>query len=975
MPDLAPTQTIPRNISRALLIACALVASNAFGAGIVVRVPADIPSIQQALDTVPDGGIIEIAAGTYASPPGGFKVYPGLDGSTRSFTVRAATNASVILNGNGTNRILTFTTPRPITFERLTFANGLSTEQYQGGAISVAFAQANFVSCTFENNVGRAPTTGGGAVWIDRSTVSFQGCTFTDNTSLHYAGAISSAQSRVYIRDSRFSGNRVNLPGHSHFNAGGAIHGNASTMHVANCIFDNNEAAYVGGAIYMISFWEDVPTDLLVTDSVFTNNSAIKDAGASNPDPTTGGAVFLEANVKARFYNCRFTNNSSSQGGAISSYQTITEVQNCVFSNNRAVGNDSSESFGGAIFAISADNPDPSQGANQPNRRPAQLTVTDTLIQGGGSGTPSARQGGGIFLSGDLNFAFGLSGMPQKGTIDSNRGVANLTRVVFSNLYTVGPDSNGGTGGAMTADFARVNLLDSMVLNCGTSHNGSAFHFGRQSVIDIDTTIFSGNNAGSFGAVAMFGGTLNIKASNFLDNKLTGNDPVGAAIVTVPDQGGSGLPPIDMTGTISDCLFSNNTGSPTIYEGDRLAAPFNRLQYSANRMFPSDGTAFQNDITPGALSVSQLNALSISRNDGSTTKKAPIDNIALTAPAPAAAILMIPPLILQSGAPGEGAPIPSYLAYAGSGGTGSLDGVSKPDNAGVATTLTDAVHTFTVNSAAASTVPPRGTALNISTRLPVGSGQNVLIGGFIIQGSAAKRVMVRSVGPSLSPSVPDALQDPTLELRNAAGALLAKNDNWRTTQVGGLITSEQSIDLIATTVPPSNEAEAAIVTTLEPGAYTAIVGGANNSTGIALVEIYDLDAVSNSKLANISTRGFVQTGDNVMIGGFIYLGGTGATNVLLRGIGPSLAGVGITNALNDPVLSVFNSNGALVDANDNWQQSPQAGDIQAAGFAPTNNSESALLLPGLARGPYTAILRGANDLTGVGVVEVYVFPN
>lgn len=974
MSHLTPTQPLRRNISCAIFIACALTASSAF-AGVVVHVPADTTSIQQALDTVPDGGIIELAAGTYASPAGGFTVYPGLEGSTRSFTVRAASGAAVILSGNGTNRILTLTTPRPITFERLTFANGLSTEQYQGGAISVAFAQANFVSCKFENNVGRAPTTGGGAVWIDRSTVAFQGCTWTNNTSLHYAGALSAAQSRVYIRDSRFSGNRVNLPGHSHFNAGGAIHGNASTIHVANCSFDNNESAYVGGAIYVIAFWGDTPMDLLVTDSVFTNNSAIKDPGATNPDPTTGGAVFLEAQTKGRFYNCRFTNNTSSQGGALSSYQTLTEVQNCVFTNNRAVGNEFSESFGGAIFAISADNPDPSQGQNQPNHRPAQLTVTDTLIQGGGPGAPSARQGGGIFLSGDLNFAFGLSGMPQNGTIDSNRGVANLTRVVFSNLHTVGPDNNGGTGGAMTADFGKVDVQDSMVLNCGTSHNGSAFHLGRQSVINIDKTTFSGNSAGSFGAVTMFGGTLNIRASNFLDNRLTGINPVGSAIVTVADQGGSGLPPIDMTGTIADCLFSNNTGTPTIYDGDRRTAPFNRLQYSANRMFPSDGTAFVSDIIPGSQSVAQLNALFFTRNDGSTTVKAPVANIALNAAATAAAILMVPPTILQGGAPGEAAPLPSFLAYAGSGGTPNLDGVSQSDNAGVVATSADGVHTLTANSATASTVPPPGKALNVSTRLPVGNGQNVLIGGFIIQGSAPKRVLVRTVGPSLNGSVPDALQDPTLELRNAAGALIASNDDWRTTQIGGLITSEQSIDLIATTIPPANEAEAAVVTTLEPGAYTAIVGGANNNTGIALVEVYDLDAVPNSKLANISTRGFIQTGDNVMIGGFIYLGGPGPTNVVLRGIGPSLVAAGINNALSDPVLAVHNSNGDQIASNDNWQQSPHAGAIQAAGLAPGNDSESALLLTDLPPGPYTAVMRGANDVTGVGVVEVYVFPN
>ena len=213
-----------------------------------------------------------------------------------------------------------------------------------------------------------------------------------------------------------------------------------------------------------------------------------------------------------------------------------------------------------------------------------------------------------------------------------------------------------------------------------------------------------------------------------------------------------------------------------------------------------------------------------------------------------------------------------------------------------------------------------------------------------------------------------------MELHKGTGALIGKNDNWRTTQLGGVITADQSIEIAASSIAPVSEAESAIIATLDPGAYTAIVGGANNSTGIALVEIYDLDAVQDSTLVNISTRGFIQDADNVMIGGFIYLGGVGATNVVLRGIGPSLVSAGINNTLGDPLLEVRNSNGALIASNDNWQQSPQAAAIQAAGFAPSSNAESALLLTGLTRGAYTAVLRGQNNGTGIGVIEAYIFP-
>jgi hypothetical protein len=240
----------------------------------------------------------------------------------------------------------------------------------------------------------------------------------------------------------------------------------------------------------------------------------------------------------------------------------------------------------------------------------------------------------------------------------------------------------------------------------------------------------------------------------------------------------------------------------------------------------------------------------------------------------------------------------------------------------------------------------------------VETGDNVLIGGFIITGTQPKKIIVRAIGPSLP--VAGALADPVLELRNSSGGLIASNDNWR---------SDQEAEIIATTIQPSNDLESAIVATLPANgsAYTAIVRGVNNGTGIGVVEAYDLNQAVDSKLANISTRGFVQTGDNVLIGGLIVQG-QNPLRVIVRAIGPSLL---LPGALGDPTLELHDVNGALIASNDNWR-SDQEAEIIATGIPPTNDLESAIVATLPSNGAlYTAIVRGVNGTTGVAVVEVY----
>jgi N-acetylneuraminic acid mutarotase len=267
---------------------------------------------------------------------------------------------------------------------------------------------------------------------------------------------------------------------------------------------------------------------------------------------------------------------------------------------------------------------------------------------------------------------------------------------------------------------------------------------------------------------------------------------------------------------------------------------------------------------------------------------------------------------------------------------------------------------------------------NISTRAFVQTGDNVMIGGFIVQGTQTKKVIIRAIGPELSQyGVPNVLANPTLELHDTTGALIASNDNWRDTIIGGIITSDQRGDIRNSGYAPVDGRESAIIADLPAGNYTAIVRGLNDTTGVALVEVYDLSADTNSILGNISTRAFVQTGDNVMIGGFIVQG-TQPTRVIIRAIGPELTQYGVPNPLANPILELHDGTGALIASNNDWQHTIIGGiitrsqvlDIQASGHAPTDGRESAIIAD-LPAGNYTAIVRGVNNMTGVALVEVY----
>ncbi|MDQ6807887.1 MAG: DUF4394 domain-containing protein [Verrucomicrobiota bacterium] len=279
---------------------------------------------------------------------------------------------------------------------------------------------------------------------------------------------------------------------------------------------------------------------------------------------------------------------------------------------------------------------------------------------------------------------------------------------------------------------------------------------------------------------------------------------------------------------------------------------------------------------------------------------------------------------------------------------------------GAATAVSDTVLDFGVSSVSGLTFGPGAGALgNMSTRVAVGTGDNVGIAGFIIRGNGLKKVLLRGIGPSLT--FPGVLPDPVLELFSGQGVSLARNDNWRD--------SPQAADIAATGLAPSNDKESAILQTLAAGAYTAVLSGVGGSTGIGLVETYDLDLGSGTQLANISTRGFVSTGDKILIGGVI-ISGSAPQRLAFRAIGPDLSKSNVPNPLPNPMLDIRDANGQSVGSNDDYKAAGQTTELAQNGLTPGDDRDSALITE-LAPGLYTALVTSANSSSGVALVEIY----
>jgi hypothetical protein len=654
--------------SSLLLLTLALGTASAVAAraGGVLRVPQDVPTLDQAISQVGDGGIVELAAGTYAAPSSGFKI----SNPRRSFTIRAALGAAVALDGGGQHPVLVLrNSGGVIVFENLIFRNGGGGSPTTSPGVTVDAGVARFVGCRFEDNAGASGADGGGVKVRNGSAASFIGCSFARNSSPIAGGAMMIDVSDVEVLGGAFADNHVNVPGHDPSSHGGAISVIDGTLHVSDALFQGNQAGFVGGAIYAFGTWtapRSVPhTSVAITRSTFQGNVIAPQPCCPPPGPRTGGAIHAEDQTTLDVKDSFFVDNQAQFGGALDIFRALVNVSGSTFQGNRGTLTGADESIGGAICALS--------DAGGQNFRPAGVTVAGSLLQGRHAGSgPVANAGGCILAAGDGRRA----------------PVAITGSVLHACDIQQTPGVGGGTGGAIDGSLVALTLDDSLVLDSHASGNGNGggIFLSDGSDAQISRTTFAGNTADTAGG-ALYGGASNVQISRsrFIANGVPG--PIGAsrgaALYFIPSRGGP--PPIgsgDASGSVADTTFSQNDGIAAWDVDSGGASPVNTVQYNSNDFF---STAFGDKVyvdtfaDPGrsGFNVGGLNSLVVSRNGGPTTVKSAAPNRALFAPPVAGSLKAIP----AAGSPSaRSAP---FLAYAWSGGAATLNGAPLFSHEGV----------------------------------------------------------------------------------------------------------------------------------------------------------------------------------------------------------------------------------------------------------------------------------------------------
>ncbi|MEY2565110.1 MAG: hypothetical protein QOH88_3303 [Verrucomicrobiota bacterium] len=502
--------------------------------------------------------------------------------------------------------------------------------------------------------------------------------------------------------------------------------------------------------------------------------------------------------------------------------------------------------------------------------------------------------------------------------------------VTISGLSIANGRHTNEDGGAIH-NAGGLTLIDCTINNSNAIRNGGGAYNATGATLTIVRCTFTGNLAGQFGGGVYSEGKFAATNSTFVVNTaLRGGGIISRGVGTF---------------TLRNCTLAQNIAQDSSTApgsgGGGIWAEGGVQQHFAGNNIIANNTAMNDPDIRGNYTTEGNNLIG-KVGDATGFDSVKGDKIGTVAA----------PLLAQFGSYGNnGGPTDTYSLLSNSPAINAGNDTNAPgaDQRGYARWGVSDIGAFEFKG-----VPP--TLANVSTRLPVGIGDNALFAGFIVTGTQPKKVIIRALGPSVP--VPGPLQNPTLDLYSGS-TLLESNDNWGDSQ------NRQAI--IDSTIQPPNSLESAIVRSVPPGNYTAIERGVNNGTGIGVIDVYDLDISADSKLANIATRGLVQTGDNVLFAGTIVVGQT-FQRVIIRALGPS---TGVPGAMADPTLELHDGNGAILEANDNWIDSPNKRAIIDSTIPPPNTLEPAIVYT-LTPATYTAIVRGANNSTGIAVVEVYV---
>jgi CSLREA domain-containing protein len=887
---------------------------------------------------------------------------PGYYAPTQVYTINLASGLSIgkslVISGIGSRIVVrrnvsaafsVFTTSAPgITIDSLTIANGLAV--LLGGGIDNTSGSLLVTNCTFSGN--QAPNgAGGGVSNVAEATIA--NCTFTTNGGTTGGAAIQNQNGPLTVTDCTLSGNTAV--------ANGGILDNIApgTVRVQNTI--------IAGNLNPNNYSDPDVYGIFISDGYnFIGIEGPNSTGFGNPgsrDQVGTLANPADPKLGPLLDHGGYTATMTPLLGSLVIDQGKSEIQPIDF-DQRGVARPTDQA--GVVNAVDGDGTDIGAvelGEYQPGPNFTVNTTDDHdvgVCQIFGCSLREALNAANTNTDANtINFAPELTGM----TIEN---ALTPTGLVITQPVTInGPGARQLTISGVENNRCLFVRGGPVVINGLTFANGSnmvdllpggGIQNTNGATLTLNDCSFSGNNAVSNSGIVDFGygggvaqflaGQLNINRCTFADNT------AGTGGGGVANQGG--------TVVVTNSTFTRNSAP----NGGAISS-FSSLDLRSSTVAGNEATTgagngggvtqlggtltVTNSIIAGNTSEgSAPNVSGTFVSQGSNVIGNAAGAMGFTAGMNGDQVGVLAPKLGLFGS--HGGPTDTVPLLAGSGAINKANEATAPerDQRGYLRADLPDVGAFEFGG----TIPV--TLANISTRLSVGTGDNVLIGGFIVTGTDAKTVLIRAIGPSLP--LAGFLTNPALELYDSGG-LIVSNDNWKATQ---------QAEIEATNLEPPNELESAILATLPANsAYTAIVRGVNNTSGIALVEVYDLDRTGNAKLANISTRGLVQTGDNVMIGGLIVLGAD-PQEVIIRAIGPSLP---LGGTLADPVLELHDGNGVLVVSNDNWRDDQEAA-ITATGLPPVNDAESAIVQT-LTPGSYTAIISGKNGTSGIALVEAY----